>query len=121
MEGQPAPPPGQRVHPLPPGRFTAPGSALRPSLLNVIIGDVERGGADLSLDPDLVRLFETAEAGQVGADATGATRPRARTAPRLGRVLTLLVDEVQRCEQQTLERHLQLAGFEERVTLDTFD
>ena len=33
----------------------------------------------------------------------------------------LLADEVQRREQQALERHLAQAGFEERVTLDGFD
>ena len=36
--------------------------------------------------------------------------------------LTLLVaDEVQRRDQQALERHLIQAGFEDRVTLDGFD
>jgi hypothetical protein len=33
----------------------------------------------------------------------------------------LLADEVQRREQQALERHLLQAGFEDRVTLDGFD
>jgi len=33
----------------------------------------------------------------------------------------LLADEVQRRDQQALERHLLQAGFEDRVTLDGFD
>jgi hypothetical protein len=33
----------------------------------------------------------------------------------------LLADEVERRDQQALERHLQQAGFEDHVTLDGFD
>lgn len=74
------------------------------------------------LDGDLLRLLKRLKLGALAP--TLPDRLALARAQQLdyGAFLTLLLaDEVQRRDQQALERrHLQ-AGFEERVTLDHFD
>jgi len=49
------------------------------------------------------------------------TLARAQQLDYVAFLTLLLADEVQRRDQQALERHLLQAGFEDRVTLDGFD
>ena len=76
----------------------------------------------MSVDAGLVRLLKRLKLGQLVP-----TLPERLTLARVQQLdyaqfLTLLLaDEVQRREQQALERHLLQAGFEERITLDDFD
>ena len=76
----------------------------------------------VSVDPDLARLLKRLKLGPLLP-----TLPE-RLALARGQQLDyaafltlLLADEVQRRDQQALERHLLQAGFEERVSLDDFD
>jgi DNA replication protein DnaC len=76
----------------------------------------------MSLDADLLRLLKRLRLGTLAP--TLPERLALARAQQLdyAQFLTLLLaDEVQRREQQALERHLLQAGFEERVTLDEFD
>ncbi len=76
----------------------------------------------MSLDPDLLRLLKRLKLG-----ALAPTLPERLALARAQRLdyaafLTLiLADEVQRRDQQSLDRHLDQAGFEERASLDRFD
>lgn len=74
------------------------------------------------VDADLVRLLKRLKLGPVVP--TLPERLALARAQQLdyAQFLTLLLaDEVQRREQQALERHLVQAGFEERVALEDFD
>ena len=76
----------------------------------------------MSLDPDLVRLLKRLKQGQlVPTLPERLALARAQQLDYAAFLTLLLADEVQRREQQTLEGHLDQAGFEERVTLDAFD
>jgi DNA replication protein DnaC len=75
-----------------------------------------------TLDPDLVRLLKRLKLG-----ALAPTLPerlalaRAQQLDYAAFLTLLLADEVQRRDQQAVERRLDQAGFEERVTLEAFD
>ena len=76
----------------------------------------------MSLDADLVRLLKRLKLGQlVPTLPERLALARAQQLDYAAFLTLLLADEVQRREQQALERHLDQAGFEERVTLDDFD
>ena len=76
----------------------------------------------MSLDADLVRLLKRLKLGQlVPTLPERLALARAQHLDYAAFLTLLLADEVQRREQQALERHLDQAGFEERVTLDAFD
>lgn len=76
----------------------------------------------MSLDPDLVRLLKRLKLGQlIPTLPDRLALARAQRLDYAAFLTLLLADEVQRREQQALERHLDQAGFEERVTLETFD
>jgi DNA replication protein DnaC len=74
------------------------------------------------LDADLVRLLKRLKLG-----ALAPTLPerlvlaRAQQLDYVAFLTLLLADEVQRRDQQALDRRLDHAGFEERVTLERFD
>jgi DNA replication protein DnaC len=76
----------------------------------------------MSVAPDLVRLLKRLKLG-----ALAPTLPerlalaRAQQLDYAAFLTLLLADEVQRRDQQALERHLAQAGFEERVALEDFD
>jgi DNA replication protein DnaC len=76
----------------------------------------------MSLEPDLVRLLKRLKLG-----ALAPTLPerlvlaRAQQLDYAAFLTLLLADEVQRRDQQALERRLVLAGFEERASLEAFD
>lgn len=76
----------------------------------------------MSLEPDLVRLLKRLKLG-----ALAPTLPerlalaRAQQLDYAALLTLLLADEVQRRDQQALERRLVLAGFEERASLEAFD
>ena len=76
----------------------------------------------MSLDLDLVRLLKRLKLGQlVPTLPERLALARAQQLDYAAFLTLLLADEVQRRQQQALERHLDQAGFEERVTLDAFD
>ena len=118
-EGQPAPPADQRVQAT--CQPAASPDPVAPSTTAFTRGDVarQRGGAVMSVDADLVRLLKRLKLGQLVPTLperlTLASAQQLDYAPFL---TLLLADEVQRREQQALERHLLQAGFEERITLD---
>jgi hypothetical protein len=67
-------------------------------------------------------LAQTAETRAAAANlAERLTLARAQQLDYVAFLTLLLADEVQRRDQQALERHLVQAGFEDRVTLDGFD
>jgi len=76
----------------------------------------------MSLEPDLARLLKRLKLG-----ALAPTLPerlvlaRAQQLDYAAFLTLLLADEVQRRDQQALERRLVLAGFEERASLEAFD
>lgn len=76
----------------------------------------------MSLDPDLLRLLKRLKLG-----ALAPTLPerlvlaRAQHLDYAAFLTVILADEVQRRDQQSLDRHLDQAGFEERASLDRFD
>jgi DNA replication protein DnaC len=76
----------------------------------------------MSVDADLLRLLKRLKLG-----ALAPTLPerlalaRAQQLDYAAFLTLLLADEVQRRQHQALERHLALAGFEERATLEHFD
>jgi len=76
----------------------------------------------MSVDADLVRLLKRLKLGQlVPTLPERLALARAQQLDYAQFLTLLLADEVQRREQQALERHLLQAGFEERMTLDDFD
>ncbi len=75
-----------------------------------------------SIDPDLVRLLKRLKLGPLLPTLPERlTLARAQQLDYVAFLTLLLADEVQRRDQQALERHLLQAGFEDRVTLDGFD
>ncbi|TME23438.1 MAG: ATP-binding protein [Chloroflexi bacterium] len=76
----------------------------------------------LNVDPDLVRLLKRLKLGPLLPTLPERlTLARAQQLDYVAFLTLLLADEVQRRDQQALERHLVQAGFEDRVTLDGFD
>jgi len=76
----------------------------------------------MTVDQDLVRLLKRLKLGQlVPTLPERLTLARAQHLDYVAFLTLLLADEVQRRDQQALERHLVQAGFEDRVTLDRFD
>ena len=76
----------------------------------------------MNVDPDLVRLLKRLKLGQlVPTLPERLALARGQRLDYAAFLTLLLADEVQRREQQALERHLDQAGFEERATLDAFD
>jgi DNA replication protein DnaC len=76
----------------------------------------------MTLDPDLVRLLKRLKLGPlVPALPERLALARAQQLDYVAFLTLLLADEVQRREQQALERHLVQAGFEDRVALEDFD
>jgi DNA replication protein DnaC len=75
-----------------------------------------------ALDADLVRLLKRLKLGQlVPTLPERLALARAQQLDYTAFLTLLLADEVQRRDHQALERHLQQAGFEDRVVLDGFD
>jgi DNA replication protein DnaC len=75
-----------------------------------------------TLDPDLVRLLKRLKLGPlVPTLPERLALARAQQLDYAAFLTLLLADEVQRRDQQALERHLTQAGFEDRVHLDDFD
>jgi hypothetical protein len=75
-----------------------------------------------TIDPDLVRLLKRLKLGPLLPTLPERlTLARAQQLDYTAFLTLLLADEVQRRDQQALERHLVQAGFEDRVTLDGFD
>ena len=76
----------------------------------------------MNVDPDLVRLLKRLKLGPLLPTLPERlTLARAQQLDYVAFLTLLLADEVQRRDQQALERHLVQAGFEDRVTLDGFD
>ena len=76
----------------------------------------------MSVDPDLTRLLKRLKLGQVLPTLPERlTLARAQHLDYAAFLTLLLADEVQRRDQQALERRLLAAGFEDRVTLDDVD
>jgi DNA replication protein DnaC len=76
----------------------------------------------MSVDPDLTRLLKRLKLGQVLPTLPERlTLARAQQLDYAAFLTLLLADEVQRRDQQALERRLLGAGFEDRVTLDDVD
>ena len=76
----------------------------------------------MSVDADLVRLLKRLKLGPlVPTLPERLALARAQQLDYAAFLTLLLADEVQRRDQQALERRLALAGFEERATLDGFD
>lgn len=76
----------------------------------------------MSLEPDLVRLLKRLKLGLlVPTLPERLVLARAQQLDYAAFLTLLLADEVQRRDQQALERRLHRAGFEERVSLETFD
>jgi DNA replication protein DnaC len=76
----------------------------------------------MTLDPDLVRLLKRLKLGPLAPTLPERLAlARAQQLDYAAFLTLLLADEVQRREQQALERHLLQAGFEDRVALEDFD
>lgn len=76
----------------------------------------------MTVDPDLVRLLKRLKLGPlVPTLPERLALARAQQLDYAAFLTLLLADEVQRRDQQALERHLDQAGFEDRVSLDGFD
>jgi DNA replication protein DnaC len=74
------------------------------------------------VDLDLVRLLKRLKLGQVLQTLPERlTLARAQQLDYAAFLTLLLADEVQRRDQPALERHLQQAGFEDRINLDAVD
>lgn len=74
------------------------------------------------INADLVRLLKRLKLGPlVPTLPERLALARAQQLDYVAFLTLLLADEVQRRDQQALERHLQLAGFEDRVELDAVD
>ncbi len=74
------------------------------------------------IDPDLVRLLKRLKLGPlVPTLPERLALARAQQLDYAAFLTLLLADEVQRRDQQALERHLLQAGFEDRVALEDFD
>jgi len=75
-----------------------------------------------SIDADLVRLLKRLKLGPLLPTLPERLAlARARQLDYVAFLTLLLADDVQRRDQQALERHLLQAGFEDRVILDGFD
>jgi hypothetical protein len=112
-EGQPVPPADRRVQPFAQRSLHSARICLRPSLRTIA-----RGGSAMSVDPDLVRLLKRLKLGPlVPTLPERLALARAQHLDYVAFLTLLLADEV----QQALERHLDQAGFEDRVALDGFD
>lgn len=75
-----------------------------------------------TIDPDLIRLLKRLKLGPLLPTLPERLAlARAQHLDYTAFLTLLLADEVQRRDQQALERHLQQAGFEDRVALDGFD
>lgn len=76
----------------------------------------------MSVDPDLARLLKRLKLGPLLPTLPERlTLARAQQLDYAAFLTLLLADEVQRRDQQALERRLTAAGFEDRVTLDDVD
>jgi DNA replication protein DnaC len=76
----------------------------------------------MSVDPDLVRLLKRLKLGPLLPTLPERlVLARAQQLDYAAFLTLLLADEVQRRDQQALERRLTSAGFEDRVTLDDVD
>jgi DNA replication protein DnaC len=76
----------------------------------------------VTIDPDLVRLLKRLKLGPLLPTLPERLALARAQALDYAQFLTLLLaDEVQRRDQQALERHLLQAGFEDRISLDAFD
>jgi len=76
----------------------------------------------MSVDTDLVRLLKRLKLGLLAPTLPERlTLARAQQLDYAAFLTLLLADEVQRRDQQALDRRLIGAGFEERVTLEQFD
>jgi len=76
----------------------------------------------MSVDPDLARLLKRLKLGPLLPTLPERlTLARAQQLDYVAFLTLLLADEVQRRDQQALERRLLGAGFEDRVTLDDVD
>jgi len=76
----------------------------------------------MTVDPNLVRLLKRLKLGPlVPTPPERLALARAQQLDYAAFLTLLLADEVQRRDQQALERHLDQAGSEDRVTLDGFD
>lgn len=74
------------------------------------------------LDADLVRVLKRLKLGPlIPTLPERLTLARAQQLDYAAFLLLLLSDEVQRRDQQAVDRRVMLAGFEERATLDGFD
>ena len=75
-----------------------------------------------TIDPDLIRLLKRLKLGPLLPTLPERLAlARAQHLDYTAFLTLLLADEVQRRDQQALERHLLQAGFEDRVSLDGFD
>jgi len=75
-----------------------------------------------SVDPDLTRLLKRLKLGQMLPTLPERLAlARAQQLDYAAFLTLLLADEVQRRDQQTLDRRLDLAGFEDRVSLEDVD
>src|SRR5436190_10562618 len=76
----------------------------------------------MTVDAALMRLLKRLKLGPLLPTLPDRlTLARAQQLDYVAFLTLLLADEVQRRDQQALERHLLQAGFEDRVTLDGFD
>jgi len=76
----------------------------------------------MSLDPDLLRLLKRLKLGPLAPTLPERLAlARAQQLDYAAFLTLLLADEVQRREDQALERRLAQAGFEERAALEDFD
>ncbi len=76
----------------------------------------------MSVDLDLLRLMKRLKLGALAPTLPERlTLARAQQLDYAAFLTLLLADEVQRRDQQALERRLDLAGFEERAALEAFD
>jgi len=76
----------------------------------------------MSVDPDLARLLKRLKLGPLLPTLPERLAlARAQQLDYAAFLTLLLADEVQRRDHQALERHLDQAGFEDRVTLDDVD
>ena len=80
------------------------------------------GGSVGGVDADLVRLLKRLKLGPLAPTLPERLAlARAQQLDYAAFLTLLLADEVQRRDQQALDRRLEHAGFEERVTLEHFD
>src|SRR5262249_13883789 len=101
------------------GSFRSTRARVRSSLRRRVIGDP---AMNRTIDPDLVRLLKRLKLGPLLPTLPERLAlARAQHLDYTAFLTLLLADQVQRRDQQALERHLLQAGFEDRVSLDGFD